>query len=91
MTNLAEELDSQLDSIGFAKETRRFTGHLTVCRIKNTKDGFELAKAVDGFGPFDAGTADIDSVTVYQSELTRSGPVIPTCSNCLKIPISPPK
>jgi 2'-5' RNA ligase len=71
---LAEDIDNQLGEAGFAKETRRFTGHLTLCRIKNVRDGYELAGAVDGFGPFSAGTASIDAVTVYQSELTREGP-----------------
>ena len=75
LTGLAEEIDNELGEIGFAKETRRFTGHLTLCRIKNVRDGFALSGAVDGFGPFSAGTASIDAVTVYQSELTRAGPV----------------
>jgi 2'-5' RNA ligase len=74
LAKLAEDIDNQLSTIGFAKETRRFTGHLTLCRIKNIKCGFELAGAVDGFGPFKAGTAGVNAVTVYQSELTRAGP-----------------
>jgi 2'-5' RNA ligase len=74
LTKLADELDERLASIGFAEETRPFTGHLTLCRIKNVRDGFELAGAVDNFGPFSAGTTGIDAVTVYQSELSRTGP-----------------
>jgi 2'-5' RNA ligase len=74
LVRLAEDIDDVLGETGFAKETRRFTGHLTLCRIKNVRDGYELAEAVDGFGPFNAGTASIDAVTVYQSELTRAGP-----------------
>jgi 2'-5' RNA ligase len=75
LIRLAEDIDNELGEIGFAKETRRFTGHLTLCRIKNVRDGYELAGAVDGLGPFSAGTTSIDAVTVYQSELTRAGPV----------------
>jgi len=75
LVRLAEDLDDKLGLIGFAKETRRFTGHLTLCRIKNVRDGYELASAVDSFGPFSAGTVSIEAVTIYQSELTRSGPV----------------
>ncbi len=74
LVRLAEDIDDKLGEIGFAKETRRFTGHLTLCRIKNVRDGYELAGAVEGFGPFNAGTVSIDAVTVYQSELTRAGP-----------------
>ena len=75
LTKLADELDKGLASIGFAKETRPFTGHLTLCRIRNARDGLELAYAVDNFGPFSAGTTGIDAITVYQSELSRAGPV----------------
>jgi 2'-5' RNA ligase len=74
LARLAGDIDNQLSEAGFAKETRRFTGHLTLCRIKNVRDGYELAGAVEGFGPFSAGTVSIDAVTVYQSELTREGP-----------------
>ncbi len=74
LVRLAEDIDNEVGEIGFAKETRRFTGHLTLCRIKNVRDGYELAGAVDSFGPFSAGMASIDAVTVYQSELTRAGP-----------------
>jgi 2'-5' RNA ligase len=75
LVRLAEDIDDKLGEAGFAKETRRFTGHLTLCRIKNVRDGYELAGVVDGFGSFSAGTASIDAVTVYQSELTREGPI----------------
>lgn len=75
LARLADALDKRLASIGFAKETRPFTGHLTVCRIKNAADGLELAYAVDNFGPFSAGTSSIGAITVYQSELTRAGPI----------------
>jgi 2'-5' RNA ligase len=75
LARLADGIDRRLAAIGFAKETRAFTGHLTLCRIKNGRDGFELAYAVGNFGPFSAGSTFIDAVTVYQSELGRSGPV----------------
>jgi 2'-5' RNA ligase len=74
LSRLAEDVDEQFSEAGFAKETRRFTGHLTLCRIKNVKCGFTLADAVRRFGPFRAGTTGVDAITVYQSELTRSGP-----------------
>lgn len=75
LARLANELDEQLSDIGFAKETRRFTGHLTLCRIKNYKAGVELAGLVDSYGPFEAGVSFVDSIVVYQSQLTRTGPI----------------
>jgi 2'-5' RNA ligase len=75
LAQLANELDEQLWAIGFAKETRRFTGHLTLCRIKNHKAGVELAALADNYGPFEAGASLVDSIVVYQSELTKTGPI----------------
>ncbi len=74
LVKLANELDEGLSTIGFAKETRAFTGHLTLCRIKDFKAGVELAKIVDGLGPFKAGESAVEAVTVYQSELSKAGP-----------------
>lgn len=74
LVKLATELDEQLSTIGFAKETRAFTGHLTLCRIKDFKAGVELAKLVDGLGPFKAGESEVEAVAVYQSELSKAGP-----------------
>lgn len=75
LAQIANELDEQLSAIGFAKETKRFTGHLTLCRIKNHKAGVELAGLADSHGPFEAGTSLVDSIVVYQSQLTKSGPI----------------
>lgn len=74
LVKLATELDEGLSTIGFAKETRAFTGHLTLCRIKDFKAGVELAKLVDGLGPFKAGESEVEAVAVYQSELSKAGP-----------------
>jgi 2'-5' RNA ligase len=75
LARLANELDERLWDIGFAKETRRFTGHLTLCRIKNYKAGVELAALADSYGPFEAGASLVDSIVVYQSQLTKAGPI----------------
>jgi len=74
LIKLANQLDEQLGEIGFTKETRAFTGHLTLCRIKDFKAGVELAKIVDGLGPFKAGESEVEAVAVYQSELSKTGP-----------------
>lgn len=75
LTQLAEGLDEKLSAIGFARETRRFTGHLTLCRIKNYQAGIKLAGLVNSYGPFKAGVSFVDSIVVYQSRLTKTGPV----------------
>ncbi|MBN1795805.1 MAG: RNA 2',3'-cyclic phosphodiesterase [Sedimentisphaerales bacterium] len=75
LAEIANNLDEQLQTLGFAPETRQFTGHLTLCRIKNVKAGAELAKAAEKYSDFQAGTVAVDSIMVYQSQLNSDGPI----------------
>lgn len=71
---LAGALDERLSLAGWPKETREFSGHLTLCRIRNTSAGFKLAQISKEYKDFKLGTVSVEAVSVYQSELTPSGP-----------------
>ena len=71
---LAGAIDERLSLAGWPKETREFSGHLTLCRIRNTSAGFKLAQMSKEYKDFKLGTVSVDSISVYQSELTSSGP-----------------
>ena len=75
LLRLQEDLDQQLASAGWPKDTRKFTGHLTLCRVRNPKAGVKLAQASEAYRNFKLGTMSADSVTVYQSQLMPTGPV----------------
>ncbi|MHC4423861.1 MAG: RNA 2',3'-cyclic phosphodiesterase [Planctomycetota bacterium] len=75
LLRLQEDLDQQLASAGWPQETRKFAGHLTLCRVRNPKAGVKLAQASDAYRDFKLGTMSADSVTVYQSQLRPTGPV----------------
>jgi 2'-5' RNA ligase len=64
-----------LAQAGWPEEARKFTGHLTLCRIRNPKAGFKLAQMTEAYGNLELGTVPADSITVYQSQLTPSGPI----------------
>ncbi|MHC4264517.1 MAG: 2'-5' RNA ligase family protein, partial [Planctomycetota bacterium] len=51
------------------------TGHLTVCRIKNVRAGKRIAEVSSNYKDLKAGSVSVDSVKVYQSELTPKGPI----------------
>ncbi|MCJ7692762.1 MAG: RNA 2',3'-cyclic phosphodiesterase [Sedimentisphaerales bacterium] len=71
---LAEAIDEHLSLAGWPKETREFSGHLTLCRIRNTLAGLKLAQMSKEYKDFKLGAVSVDSLSVYQSELTPSGP-----------------
>ena len=81
LLQLQNDLEQQLASAGWPKETRKFSGHLTLCRVRNSKAGFKLAQMVKEYADLHLGTMPADSVTVYQSELTPQGPIYTSLGN----------
>jgi len=75
LLQLQEDLEEQLAQAGWPKEDRKFSGHLTLCRIRNTKAGYELAQVTQQYKDVDLGAMRCDSVRVYQSALTPEGPI----------------
>ena len=78
---LAKELDKKLGSAGWPEETRDFTGHLTLCRIRNSKAGVKLAKLAEEYKDTKLGEISVDAVTVYQSQLTPAGAIYTSLGN----------
>jgi 2'-5' RNA ligase len=75
LLELQQDLEQQLDLAGWPKETRKFSGHLTLCRIRNPRAGVKLAQLAKQYEDFKLGTMAADSVSVYQSQLTPQGSV----------------
>lgn len=72
---LANDLEQQLASAGWPKEKREYNGHMTLCRIKNPKAGIKLGQISPDYKDFKVSTISVDSVIVYQSQLTPKGPI----------------
>lgn len=81
MRQLQKEIDEKLAGIGKPEQEREFTGHLTLCRIRNPKAGLKLADMVEQYKNFNLGFVDVESISVYQSELTPKGPVYTLLGN----------
>jgi len=81
LLKLQDDLEQQLALAGWPKETRKFAGHLTLCRIRNSKTGLELAQTAEKYKDFKLGTTPADSVCVYQSQLMPSGPIYTVLGN----------
>ncbi|MFC1738404.1 RNA 2',3'-cyclic phosphodiesterase [Planctomycetota bacterium] len=75
LCRLQKKIEEQLSQVGWPKEKRSFTGHLTLCRIKNTNAGAKLAQISEKYSDYNLGTISVDSVKVYQSRLTPKGPI----------------
>jgi 2'-5' RNA ligase len=81
LLQLQSDLEQELASAGWPGETRKFSGHLTLCRVRNSKAGVKLAQMSEGYKDFKIGPVSADSISVYQSQLTPKGPVYTVLGN----------
>jgi 2'-5' RNA ligase len=75
LAQLAREIEEKLDRLGFQPEKRKFTGHLTLGRVKTTSLKLDLN------GPFREveaeclGSLNIDVILLMKSKLTPRGAI----------------
>jgi 2'-5' RNA ligase len=81
LLQLQQDLEEKLAEAGWPKEGRQFSGHLTLCRIRNSKAGEKLAQLAQQYEDFDLGTVRADSITVYESQLRPEGPIYTPLGN----------
>ena len=72
---LHQDLEQGLEQIGWPPETRRFSAHLTLCRVRRPGTGFDLVPAYQPWKHHVFGDTRIEALTVYHSELTPKGPI----------------
>ena len=75
LLDLQQDLEDELAAAGWPKEGRQFSGHLTLCRIRNSKAGEKLGKVIEQYKDYDLGTVRAASITVFESQLTGQGPI----------------
>jgi 2'-5' RNA ligase len=75
LSQLAETIDEGLLPLGFPKEARRFSPHLTIGRIKKQTQGMSLMPILDEHQNRLFGSCGISEVQIFSSELTRRGPL----------------
>ncbi len=91
LSQLQQRIESNLVPLGFAPESRAFTPHLTLARVRDQASLDERQK----FGQlivstrFEAGTIEVDAVNLMRSQLTREGAIYSRISSVrLKKPLS---
>jgi 2'-5' RNA ligase len=75
LKELQSDLEEELAKSGWAKDKRSFAPHLTLCRIKSGKAGKKLKNIPDEYEGYRLGKMAVNELVVYESELTRKGPV----------------
>ena len=75
LLELQQDLEDELADAGWPKEGRQFSGHLTLCRIRNSHAGEKLGKLIEGYQDYDLGVVHAESIIVFESQLTPQGPL----------------
>lgn len=71
---LHERLDAALAELGYRPEERRFSPHVTIGRLRNSRDAHRLADVLAQKADWKAGEVQVDQLVVMASELTPQGP-----------------
>lgn len=78
LTSIAEKLDELLQPLGYKKERRPFSPHITVARVKRIKDKDALIATLKRYKETDFGMMKVDSLKLKKSVLTPKGPIYTT-------------
>ena len=74
LAELQADIEMGLVEAGWPADRKKYSAHLTMARIKNTKAAIDVSKLVDGYEMAKIGSFFADSVCIYKSELTSDGP-----------------
>lgn len=72
---LQQDLDQRLADAGWPKDEKKFSAHLTLCRIKSPRAAKAIQNAARDRAAQQLGSVSVDSVCVYKSDLTSTGPL----------------
>lgn len=81
LNSLFNEIESGLESLGFPKEQRNFSPHITLGRNKYGKVHQDFVNEIERLSDHPFGEQEIASFQLLSSTLTLSGPIYKTLSN----------
>lgn len=78
IATIAHKIDGQFSRLGFKKEKRGFSPHLTVARVKSAKNKEKLLQIIEKYKDVEFGDIEVDSIKIKKSDLTQKGPIYTT-------------
>ena len=75
LKKIAETIDTKLKDLGFEKEKRPFSVHLTIARIKSAKNKEKLIDLIDKYQNTELQKIKINKIILKKSILTPKGPI----------------
>ena len=75
LSALVAEIEAAMEPLGFARESRPYEGHLTLCRIKSNGAGVAVRNLAREYEGLRIGSVAVEAVRLYKSDLTKAGPI----------------
>jgi RNA 2',3'-cyclic 3'-phosphodiesterase len=74
LSGLAVRVDEALHRVGFSREARPFSPHITLARVLERERPYGIAEAMQVFGSRNFGCYEVPDFYLVKSELRREGP-----------------
>lgn len=75
---IAQQIDEGCHTLGFQKEKRGFSSHLTIGRVKTSRQKQQLLEVIKNYADVTFSTTTVHSIKLKKSELTPKGPIYTT-------------
>jgi len=75
---IVKTIDENLSKLGFKKEKRSFSPHLTIGRVKTAKNKQRLLETIEKYANIEFSIQDVKSIKLMKSDLTSAGPIYTT-------------
>ncbi len=75
IAEIAEKIDSTLSKIGFKKEKRKFSPHITIARVKSGRNKDKILQILNKYKGETLLKMKVESIKLKKSELTPKGPI----------------
>ncbi len=72
---IVRAIDEKLEPLGFKKENRGFSPHLTVGRVKTARNKDQLLKVIGNYQTVEFTLQNVRCISLKKSELTPKGPI----------------
>ena len=78
LTNVFEQLEPRLRGLGFKPDTKGFSPHLTIARVRTGRNKAQLIKLVRQLEDYEFGAVKAECLRLKKSVLTPQGPIYTT-------------
>jgi len=78
LAQISNNINECLAALGFEKDKREFSPHLTIARVRSARNKERLVEIVNKYNDIEFSIIKVDSIKLKQSELTPKGPIYTT-------------